>query len=525
MPEPAQQSEDHERERSDRAPVGPIALLVLLGIGFDLALNGQRPGVSIPLLVTLVAVAMRLHVRGGLERDLLLAGAVGFSVFCALRASDGLVALDVLVSTGLLGLAAAREASGLLRASLESFLRRGVHLVLAAVRVPAAVLAPMARAAGRADQRRVIAGVRVALIALPILVVFAALLASADRVFGELLFPNVPSFDLGGVVSHVGLSALGIVLVGTLWLAAQRDVTSGLEQEQPVLPRVGAAEWTTVLAGIDILFVIFVGVQLAVLFGGGHRVEVTPGLTYAEYARSGFFQLIAVAGLTAAVILGGWDLGRRETARLERTFRVLVTVMVGLTGVILASALMRLALYEHTFGFTLNRLAGYVAIGWIGAVLLILLAAIWFGARRNVIAAAFIAALIGVLVVNVMNPERFVAERNVSRFRATGKFDPAYNGSLGLDAVPVLVPMLEVLPDQAALGLRARLCLRSLEDRPDPDWRSANLARAQARRALGAVAIEPSWCVRSPPSDPRRRDLRGSFVLSREREGTFRSAG
>jgi hypothetical protein len=54
--------------------------------------------------------------------------------------------------------------------------------------------------------------------------------------------------------------------------------------------------------------------------------------------------------------------------------------------------------------------------------------------------------------------------------------------------------MLDALPQRAALGLRAHLCLRALEDRLDPDWRSANLARAQARRALGAAGIDSSSC-------------------------------
>ena len=56
------------------------------------------------------------------------------------------------------------------------------------------------------------------------------------------------------------------------------------------------AEWLIPLAVLDALFLAFVLVQITVLFGGHDRVLQTSGLTYAEYARSGFWQLLAAAG-------------------------------------------------------------------------------------------------------------------------------------------------------------------------------------------------------------------------------------
>ena len=80
---------------------------------------------------------------------------------------------------------------------------------------------------------------------------------------------------------------------------------------------------------MNLLFALFVAVQLAVLFGGDGYVRATAALTYAEYARSGFAQLVAVAALTLAVAaLAFWvsDPDRRIAAhnveRFERTGRI-----------------------------------------------------------------------------------------------------------------------------------------------------------------------------------------------------------
>jgi Zn-dependent protease with chaperone function len=199
--------------------------------------------------------------------------------------------------------------------------------------------------------------------------------------------------------------------------------------------------------------------------------------------------------LTVLVILGAWDLGRRESAFEHRAFKLLVTGMVALDGVVLASALTRLALYEGRFGFTMKRFAGYVAIGGIGAVLVALVLMIWIE-RRDVLVASIMAVVAATLLVaNVMNPERFVATRNVARYQATSRIDVNYLAfGLGPDAIPVTAPLLRNLSPEEAATLLAGLCAASAELDGEPGWRSANAGRANARAALRAAGIDRHRC-------------------------------
>ena len=482
------------------APATTLFKIALAGVLFDIAANGQTPGVSAPTFLFVVAVLFWPEIVRSREDAVLLCAGVGFSVFAAVRAAPALVALDLVVSLCLFALAAIPDARSIFRAPLLSYFRKALILCMSGFRAPAFVLLPFGRAASRAHLGRARPWLRAAAIALPVVVIFGVLLASADRVFGDLVTPGLPHWSVGPFVGHVFFTALGIGAAATLSRATFGPRAPNVRLPwQP--PSLGVAEWISVLAGVDALFALFVGVQFAVLFGGARRVRVTAGLTYAQYARTGFIQLIVVAGLAVLVILGAWDLGKRLNARDRRVFLGLTTVMVGLCGVILASALKRLMLYEGAFGFTLMRFAATVVIAWVAFVLLAVLAAAWRGARDRVVAAVLTGAVAALLVVNIVNPDRYIAQHNIARYERTGRIDIDYLGNaMSADAVPAMVSAFtgispfKGLPRADVLRLRAELCARILLIEGSDDVRSWNAGRSAARSALRTVGITRDTC-------------------------------
>lgn len=137
-------------------------------------------------------------------------------------------------------------------------------------------------------------------------------------------------------------------------------------------------EWAMPVGLLAALFVVFVGVQVASMSGGDSYVLRTAGLTYAEYARRGFWQLLAVTMLTLAVV--GWAVRRaaRETVADRVWLRALLGALVVLTLVIVASALNRMWLYQEAYGWTVLRVLVLACELWLGAVYLLILVA---GAR------------------------------------------------------------------------------------------------------------------------------------------------
>ena len=251
-------------------------------------------------------------------------------------------------------------------------------------------------------------------------------------------------------------------------------------------------EAATILLVVDALFAIFVTLQLAWLFGGRDTLAMT-GLTYAEYARRGFFDLVIVA-LLAGLLVVTLDLAAARRTRLQLTGSI---VLLGLTAVILVSAFLRLRLYQDAYGWTELRFVVLVAILWLGAALA--LAAGLLVARRTrwVLHGLGIGVLVAVTGMNVVGPQAFVAERNLERaispslVPSGGRsgLDAAYLDELGDEAVVPIVDAWTRLGDADRAALEPVLEGRGRQlahETAYQGWPAWNLTRARARGALQA---------------------------------------
>ncbi|WFE96539.1 DUF4153 domain-containing protein [Micromonospora sp. WMMD987] len=309
-----------------------------------------------------------------------------------------------------------------------------------------------------------------------VLLVFGLLLSSADAAFDQVLGAVLPEINAGTVVRWIFLAVVGglIAVAATYTLAAPPDLST---VDREGRRRWGTLEWFPAIAALTLLFVGFVAVQFTVLFGGQRHVLRTAGLSYAEYARSGFWQLTVVTLLTVAVLGGVSRWARRET-RVERILlRVLLGLLSVLSVVIVVSALSRMYTYQKVYSFTGERIFVMAFELLLGAVFLMILAAgvRWRG--RWIPGATVGLAVVMLLSLAVLNPEDYAARRNVARYEQTGKIDAWYLRALSADATPALAN----LPD------RVRRCTLSWIDddlaEPDP-WYAWNLGRTRARAEL-----------------------------------------
>jgi hypothetical protein len=206
----------------------------------------------------------------------------------------------------------------------------------------------------------------------------------------------------------------------------------------------------------------------------------TNGLTYAQYARSGFWQLLAVTGLTLVVVaLAARFAGRQSADRV--LMRVLLGLLSALTLVIVASALVRMWTYEQAYGFTRLRLLVSACELWLGLVFVLVLVA---GIRlrgRWLPPAALGTAAAALLGLAILNPDGFIAGHNVDRFFQTGRIDDSYLGTLSPDAVSQLRRLPE--PWRSCVLQPIRNGLIDLGTDTVTEW---NLAREQARAQLAA---------------------------------------
>lgn len=338
-----------------------------------------------------------------------------------------------------------------------------------------------------------------------VLLVFGALLTSADAAFDEVLSAIIPDINGGSVFRGIFLAAVGglIAVAAVYTLAAPPDLST---VDRPSARRLGLLEWAPAIGALTLLFAGFVVVQFAVLFGGQRHVQKVAGLSYSEYARSGFWQLLFVTLLTLAV-LGGVSRWASRERPVERTvLRVLLGLLSALSVVIVVSALSRMWAYQKVYSFTGERIFVMAFELLLGTVFLMVLAAgiRWRG--RWIPGTTLPLAVAMLLGLAVLNPEDYAARRNIVRYEQTGKIDAWYLRALSADATPAL----SQLPDPVR---RCTLSWIARDLKQSDPWYAWNLGRFRARQTLnrlgdGAIG-GPKDCRRADQFDlPKTRSTR-----------------
>lgn len=410
-------------------------------------------GIGVPLVALLVAATVATAAPRSLDALLFGALALGLSLMPALLDAGWIAAIDLVGACVLAALAVGGPRLWALAAPARA-------LDALPELVPSTPAGSVAALRGF--------GLGVVLV-LP----FGGLFWSADAAFAELA-GGVPAPSLGTLLGRLAVFAL--VLAGALGLALAARRTFA-DPRLPAVPTLDRAEWAIPLVLLDLLFLAFVLVQVTVLFGGHDHVLETSGLTYAEYAREGFWQLIAAAVLTL-VVVGAATRMAATTPASARLLRFLLGALCLLTLVVVASALHRLQLYEDAFGLTRTRLAAETFAWGLGVLFLVVLAAGVVRAVRRELARIVVAgAALGLLAFSVSNPDGRIAERNVERWRHTDNLDAAYVQGLSADAVPALAE----LPEPLRSRVLAPHAVRLARDEP---LTSANYSRHRARAVV-----------------------------------------
>jgi Domain of unknown function (DUF4173) len=460
-----------------------IAGSLATGMAFDLWVRSGTNALGAAATVwTLVALVLASGESGNRWAAGCFVGAAGLAAWLVLRASPWLVlpdlaAIGCLVAAGVL---LGPEGSPF-DLCWSTLCVRALVLLPRLVWVPLWMARPLTALVRRVTGRRrsdVVALARGLAVAVPIAAVLGLLLGSADPVFASF-FNAHGGLDPGDALLHLALVACGALLLGA--------IVAGASSRQAA-PAAGRAGWGTrealvVMWVIDVLFGLFAVAQVVAALGGGEAALRDAGVTYSDYARSGFFQLLWVAGLSWIVIVVARNAIPAEPGPQRSALIASIEVAIGLVLLIVYVAHSRLQLYEVAYGFTMLRLYSHVFAGVAAAAFVLLGASVaGLGASRSwlfgAVGAVALAALVG---LNAASPEAVVVRLNVQRAEQTGKLDADYAGSLSDDATPLALSPGPGLSPVHRDRLRGAVCAATPP--AATGWASYNVA---AQAALDA---------------------------------------
>jgi hypothetical protein len=284
------------------------------------------------------------------------------------------------------------------------------------------------------------------------------------------------AFDVEKIVSHLAL----VLIIGWGVAGYLRQLVLPARQASTDPSRIGAIrlghlEVMVILGAVCLVFLAFVSVQLRALFGGDQYVISRIGLSYAEYARQGFFQLTWAAALVLPMLLFLDWAHQRDTGGKERQFRWVSLLLLGLLCLVLVSAMQRMRIYQVSYGLTELRVYTVAFMLWLAPVVIWFGATILTGRRERFVPGVLILAASGILLLHLVNPDRLIARTNLERSFRGLPFDAGHAATLSDDAAPVLLAALDRVDHEAQCMFASRF------NRTPDEWRSWNLARFRAR--------------------------------------------
>jgi hypothetical protein len=469
-----------------------IGLALLLAVLFDYLFFDKFIGISFLVFIALLvgityglAAKFKYSYRSSL---LFLLPIAFFALMPSIRASLFLNFLNIVAVIGLL-LLGIKE---LLQEHVAKFgLRQYFLAVLQPLKFLVNSIKPLRYLVSAFNQsstgnwRRIVIGV---LMALPVLAIFTLLFSSADFAFGQFV-RSIFSFHLPDVFfGHVFFIVAAFVgLLGTfeyMFRASTGEplVRAGEIKENHTTGR--EVETGVFLSLIAALFVIFIAFQVTYLFGGEVNI-VNRGFTYAEYARHGFWELLAVASATLIILFFTDKYTARETSR-KTWFTLPAAVIILEVLVIIVSAFKRLMLYQDAYGMTIDRfyVAGFII--FLGVIFILLAAKFILKKKESFFTFATLLTMTVFLVgVNLMNPDAFIAKTNIERFHETGKIDASYLAHLSADATPQIIGVYSSLTDADKNIVREAMVENQTHwEKTLANWQSYNLSISTAQNKL-----------------------------------------
>jgi hypothetical protein len=332
---------------------------------------------------------------------------------------------------------------------------------------------PWFEASHQRDPKRLLPFMRGLLVTLPLLLVFGLMLRSADAAFATLI-SRFFSWNIDqsfwswlfrfGLITGLVIGLLRFFVLGQIQLKTTPSF------------QLGKTELVMALGGLNLLFAAFIIIQLGYFFGGQTQITALTGLTYADYARRGFNELLNVVVLAFPVLICALYFSKINS-RVNFIVRILSSVTLVLLAIMLYSAWQRLQLYQQAYGLTEIRFYTLVLLIWLAVMLVFYAFTALQQSYSSFVLGAFVSVFITVIVLNVINPNAIIVQNNLARADAEQHFDIEYAMQLGADAVPSLMNVeSKFLGPQLERRLKTRW-----GNQLGQDWRSFNFSINQAR--------------------------------------------
>ncbi len=309
--------------------------------------------------------------------------------------------------------------------------------------------------AGSTKNKKHIGKVFVGLLcAVPVLVVVMPLLISSDDAFRGMMnniFENTFSFFLKivfGVLLCPFIISYGFSLKSGRVGKMKKGNFSGIENIYLI----------SFLSAISVCYLLYLFSQLAYFFSAFEGFLPNADITYAEYARKGFFEMCAIAVINLVIVFSALLLAKKQNGKVCHGIKGIATFISLFTLMIIATAISKMVLYIGNYGMTVLRVTTSAFMLFLSIVFISVILKIYL-AKINIIKTALITAGSIILILGTVNVNSVCARYNYESYQ-TGRLDTIDVQALyelGYEGIPYLIKLTST--EDLAVENEAKRCL------------------------------------------------------------------
>ncbi len=291
---------------------------------------------------------------------------------------------------------------------------------------------------GRSVVIKILIGI---LCALPVLLVVVPLLSSADIAFSGIIVSFIKSAIPTTFKIVLGL-LFAVLFISYGFTLRKNRLRSNFS---PTAKYIDTVYMASFLSAVSVAYLLYLFSQFAYFFSAFKSI-LPPEyqLSYAEYARRGFFELCAICLINFIIVTLSIIFSSKD-GKISTIIKILCSFITVFTLIICATAISKMALYINYFGMTVSRITSSSFMIFLSIVFISLFLRIYIS-EINVIKVALYSSAIILLILGTINVNAVAAKYNYTRYtnKTLRNIDiTASLDDLGDEGVPYLVKLAE----------------------------------------------------------------------------------
>ena len=321
-------------------------------------------------------------------------------------------------------------------------------------------------------------------IGLPLLILITSLLMSADTIFQDVILRLpiylFPANFLEGLLRFLFIMFVSFSLFGVFQVLKRRQISHDKYNKQArKVMHWNSITAMTILVMMNVVYLLFVVIQFRYFFNN----DLMEGFTYASYARRGFFELILVMIINWTILISFLKYVTDRRRGIKLTLNILYSSLIIMSGIMLASGYGRLTMYEEAYGFTLDRVLAHAFMIYLMVTFSYTFIRVWIE-KISLLHFYLIVGLIFYTMLNAINIEQLIVDKNLERYEQTGKIDVYYLDSLSYPGWDGLIQLYEMEEDYPALQPILKERQEWQAGQPSEKWQSFNFAKQKIAKEL-----------------------------------------